>query len=178
MAALTRNGLGIMLVASLAVNVFVLGAFASHWFAFKLRPEPSVNTAMTVQQDDERYHSGVVGLPSPRTLLKVLTKKERDELLTAWRKENPHIRDEFKAMYDARDQVAAVLSAPEYSRDALAEAFADLRAHQMDLASTSQNLIIGLADKLDEDGRHRLAGIMKAPPGRPYQTLRNPDDKP
>lgn len=177
MAAESRRWLPIFLVASLAVNLFVLGAFAAHWLSISLRADPDHLVTVNVPQDDERYHSGVVGLPSPRTLLKVLTKEERDELLSAWRQENPHIRDEFKAMYDARDHVAEVLSAPEYNRQDLVDAFAALRSHQMELASTSQNLIIGLADQLDEDGRHRLAGIMKAPANRPYQTLKSSQDK-
>ena len=178
MAVLTRNWLGVMLVVSLAVNLFVLGAFASHWFALSLRPDPRHLVAVNPPQDDERFHSGVVGLPSPRTLLQVLTKEERDELLTAWRRENPHIRDEFKAMYDARDQVAQTLMESNYNRQDLINAFADLRAHQMELASTSQDLIVELADKLDEGGRNRLATIMKAPADRPYQTLRRPEEKP
>jgi len=173
MASFSGRWISIMLVASLAVNVFVLGAFAAHWFAISFRPGDDSRDAVLERLRRAQAHPGiVVGLPSPTSILEVLHEDEREHLMTKWRAANPALREGFKRLYDARDEVADVLSEPAYKRQDLEAAFADLRARQMELASTSQGLIIDLADNLDTDGRNRLAHIMRPPPERRGEKLR------
>jgi uncharacterized membrane protein len=173
MASSRGRWVPIMLVASLAVNVFVLGAFAAHWFAISFSLGGDSRDALVERLRRSQAHPGiVVGLPSPTSILQVLHEDEREHLMTKWRAANPELREGFKRLYDARDEVADVLSEPAYKRVDLENAFADLRARQMELASTSQGLIIDLADNLDADGRNRLAHIMRPPPERRGEKLR------
>jgi|GEM_PF-1584743 len=172
MSKFTGRWVPIMLVASLAVNVFVLGAFAAHWFAISFRPGDESRDAVLERLRRAQAHPGiVVGLPSPTSILEVLHEDERTHLMTKWRQANPALREGFKRLYDARDEVADVLSEPDYRREDLERAFADLRARQMELASTSQSLIVDLADNLDADGRDRVARIMRPPPERRGEKL-------
>jgi uncharacterized membrane protein len=172
MSTFTRRWLPSLLVVSLAVNVFVLGAFAAHWFAISFRPDDYTRDAVVERLKRAQAHPGiVVGLPSPTSILEVLHEDERDHLMTKWREANPTLREGFKRLYDARDEVADVLSEQDYERADLEAAFADLRARQMELASTSQGLIVDLADNLSEDGRNRVAHIMRPPPERRGEKL-------
>lgn len=180
MDILNRNWARILLVVSLAVNLFVLGAFGSHWL--------SLNTFGIGQEDrsarmagerssrgGRRVHPGmIVGLPSPGQLMNILSEREREDFKAAWRAENPRLRGQFRAMYDARADVAATLSEDAYQRQDLLDAFAALRARQMELAASSQELIVNLADQLDDEGRDRLAEIMRPPAGRPWESLKRP----
>lgn len=172
MSVFSGRWIPILLVVSLAVNVFVLGAFAAHWFSISFRSEDGSRDAMLERLRRAQAHPGiVVGLPSPTSILEVLNRDERQHLMTKWRQANPKLREGFKELYDARDDVANVLSEEDYSRDDLEAAFAALRARQMELASTSQGLIVDLADQLDEDGRNRVAHIMRPPPERRGEKL-------
>lgn len=183
MGVLSRNWVRVLLVLSLAVNLFVVGAFASHWLSLKAfwagQEERQVQMLRgRSPRDGRRVHPGmIVGLPSPGQLMNILSDSEREDFKAAWRAENPRLRDQFRAMYDAREEVAVTLSEDAYQRQDLQEAFAALRARQMELAEMSQELMINLADQLDDEGRDRLAKIMSPPPGRPWESLKRPPQK-
>lgn len=150
MTALTKNWVRILLVLSLAINVFVLGAAATHWLNIGDRHMRG------------RAHPGlIVGLPSPRQLYGVLKEDERTILTEAWRPQRPRLEQHFRDLLAARQGVAQALAERPYRQADLADAFAQLRQRQMDLAAASQGVIIDLARQLDDDGRSRLAGLMR-----------------
>jgi len=138
-------------VASLALNVFFIAAIATHWIGGGERD-------FAGGQDDGGL---VVGLPSPHQLYGALTESEQKLLTAQWVNRKPQFKEIFEAIFNARDAVAMRLDADDFQKAALDDAFAELRRHQMALTATSQDMIVGLAARLDANGRERLADLMR-----------------
>jgi len=182
MTLFSRNGTRTLLIASLALNVFAIDWGAAHWtgFGWHHRDDDGPRAASAEGHGDngKRMRAGsIVGLPSPRRLMDVLSEDGRAHLTQSWRDETPRIRNEFRALFDARDHVADVLSRQDYQRKDLEDAFSALRARQMELTETSQGFIIDLADHIGAEERDRLAALMRPPKEKGNEKPAGPGSK-
>lgn len=112
-----RRGLWIALVASLAVNVFVVGWVASSWvygprFTPGSRFAPSAAPGLAFQH---------------RRALHVLSGSERDTAERLWRESLPELRERARAMRQAHIGLRTAFSADQADPKALGDAVAALK---------------------------------------------------
>jgi uncharacterized membrane protein len=142
----------LLLVGSLALNLFGIGAIA----------------ADAVMDDDG--HGGLfgghcrpprfTGLPSPRELREVLPESDQaklDKLLEANRAQFHQRRDE---LFAARQAVADAIKAEPFDRAKLETAFAALRERDAAMAAGAQDWLVDFVAGLDPAGRAKVAELL------------------
>jgi uncharacterized membrane protein len=112
-----RRGLWIALIASLTVNVFVVGWVASSW-VYGPRFTPGSRFAP----------SAAPGLAfSHRRALRALSGSERDTAERLWRENFPELRERARAMRQAHVDMRTAFAADQADQKALGDAVAKLK---------------------------------------------------
>jgi len=158
---MSRPGLRSLLVASLALNLFLAGAFASHW-AGRLfgpggfgPPGPPPGPAPFAP-------------PPPPVLRSLLAETDRPVLDAVKAEHDPAVRAAFREMEGARARVRQALQAEPFDAAALSAAFADLRRQEEAVASAVQAMLTDLLGRLEPAARRRIAEAWERPgPGGP-----------
>jgi uncharacterized membrane protein len=144
----------IVLVVSLALNVFALGALASAWvlggpgFGASHRP------------------ARFIGLPLPRQLQAALPERDHGLLRTTLDAHRPEIRTRIRAIFAARRAVADAIRAEPFDRARLEAALAALREKEGATAEEAHRMMTDLAAKLDAGGRAKVAELITVRPRR------------
>jgi uncharacterized membrane protein len=149
--SLTRP-LRIALIASLALNLFAIGAVG----AAAIGGGGWIGDLVGLRQP-----SRLTGMPSPRQLRAVLDDADRAILAAALDARRPAFRENLRAMFDARETVAQAIAAEPFDRARVETAFAVLREREAAVATAAQGTILDLVARLDADGRAKVAGLMK-----------------
>lgn len=136
-----------LLLASLLLNAALVGVLGALWLR---SAGESVDAAAS-----ER--SGEARAPSPGRLGRELTPEQRALMRETFARHRAPMRDRAAEARAARRVVAAVLRQEPYDRDALAAAFAELRTRDAEAAAVTHAMLLDLADRLDAEGRARLA---------------------
>lgn len=135
----------ITLIVSLLVNALLIAALATTFF---------------------RHHHGPRGpdkfglLPSPRAIAETMRDDERAMFRGILEAHRAEVRGGWRGMRTAHDGIDAALRAEPFDRARLDAAFAELRRHGTRTADQVQDAIGDFAEKLDADGRSRLADAL------------------
>ncbi len=147
----------IVLVISLALNLFALGALSTAWLGS--RPwGPFVRI--------ERRPS-MLGMPNPRQLRAALPERDRPVLADALTAHGPEIRRRIRDLAAARADVAEAIRTEPFDRPALEAALARLRERESAVAAATHGMVVELVGRLDTDGRTRVADLVPARRQRP-----------
>lgn len=145
--------LRILVVVSLALNVFLIAA-----------------AAVDVVGDGKWLGGGrpprIMGLPSPRELRAVLPDKDEAILDQVLQGSRPKFHERMDRLYDARQAVADAIKADPFDPAKLAAAFGTLRDQDAALAAGAQDMLVDFISKLDADGRAKVAELLSRPPKR------------
>jgi Spy/CpxP family protein refolding chaperone len=144
--------LRILLVASLAVNLFFIAVVA----VWAVAGPGYLRGAMGFSHGPR-----MMGMPFPRQIRGVLNEPGQqilDSMLDA-RRDAFHAN--LDAMFDARAALAAAVAAEPFDRAKVEAAMATLRDREAVLHSGAQNLITELASQLDAEQRGKLAELLK-----------------
>lgn len=133
-----------LLVASLALNVAVLGGVA--WAHFS-HDGP--------HQRHVRMARGTI-MPNPMQLRRVLPPERRGVVDAALARHREHVRTSVADVFEARARVHALLTAETLDPAALESAFAELRASDAEAASAVQAMITEVAAELTPEERRKL----------------------
>lgn len=138
--------LTVALTASLAVNLFLGGIYASRWFM-----HPPGRPGERVLGGGER------GLPAfLDRMAEVLPPDERAKLTAAIAKHQPEIASNGAAVREARRQVRNVATAENFDRAAAEKAFADLRERNMRFQRSLHETLIDAAADLPPSARRQI----------------------
>lgn len=137
-----------LLVASLVLNVFLIGGIAA---GLVVRHGPPF-----FGHDRPR----LMGLPSPHKIRAALPDSADPAIDAAFAAHRQDMRVRIRALVEARHQVAAAMRAEPFDRAALDSALATLRDREAEVASGAQSAIAELAAGLDPDSRSRLAELI------------------
>jgi uncharacterized membrane protein len=144
----------ILVIASLALNVFGIGAIAADAIM-------------------DRGHGGLfghcrpprfMGLPSPRELREVLPDEDAailDQLLKANR---PAFHQRLDALFAARQQVADAIRTEPFDQAKLETAFAGLREREAAMAAGAHNWLAKFVAQLDPESREKVAELLTRRP--------------
>lgn len=142
----------VILVASLALNLFVIGAVAADAIA------GSGWLAGTIGL--EHRPPRLTGMPNPRELREVLPEQGRAVLEATLGNRGPQFRESLRAMLAARRAAADAIRAKPFDRAKVEQAFAALREREAALAAVAQGTILELVAQLDAEGRDKVAGLL------------------
>src|SRR5262245_28387019 len=138
----------IVVIASLALNVFGIGAIAA-------------DAVMGRDGDGGLFGHcrppRFMGLPSPRELREVLPEKDTafpDQLLEGNR---PGFQQRLDALFAARQQVADAVKTEPFDQAKLKIAFAGLREREAAMAAGAQNWLAKFVAQLDPASRAKAA---------------------
>ena len=143
------SGGRILLFASLAINLFLLGLLVGGW-----------SQGMRVLRPD--LMQPVVGAPmagdimNVRRLAQTLPPDMRTKLQDAMRAGAPDFRQARRDAMNARRGIYEALKADPFERDQLESAFADVRVADERLRQVSQNIFFEFASQLDDEERATL----------------------
>lgn len=137
----------ITLIVSLLANVLLIAAL--------------VTASYRHDHDGPRGHVKFGLLPSPRAIDRGMREDERAMFRTILDAHRGEVRGTWRGMHDARGRIDAALRAEPFDRARLDAAFAELRRHGTRTADHVQDAIGDFAEKLDADGRARLADALK-----------------
>jgi uncharacterized membrane protein len=147
--------LRLLLVISLAVNLFFIGAVAvsavtGHGFGIGFGaphgPRPW-------------------GMPNPRQLRGVLNDEGQQVLSTMLETRRDAFHANLDAMFAARQAVADALAAKPYDAAKVETAMAALREREAVMAASAQGMILELSAKLDDEQRGKVAELLKPKEG-------------
>ena len=152
MAETWSRRLRLLLVISLAVNLFFIGALAvgaitGHGFGMMGFGGP--------------HGSRLTGMPPPRQLRAVLDEQGQQILATMLDARRDAFHANLDAMFNARQGVADALAAKPYDPAKVEAAMAVLRERETVMATGAQNMILELAEKLDDGQRAKVAELLK-----------------
>jgi uncharacterized membrane protein len=141
----------ILLIASLALNVFGIGAIA----------------ADAVMNRDG--HGGLfghcrpprfMGLPSPRELREVLPETDQVMLNELLQANKARFRERLNELFAARQLVADAVKAEPFDRAKVETAFAALRESEAAMAAFAQGWLAEFAARLDPERRALVAELL------------------
>ena len=147
----------ILLIASLALNLFGVGAIAA---------------AAVMDRDG---HGGLfghcrpprfMGLPSPRELRAVLPESDQANLEALLQANRARFRERLSDLFAARQRVADAVKSEPFDRAELETAFAALRASEAAMAAGAQAWLGEFVAGLDADARAEGAELMTRRHGR------------
>lgn len=140
-----------LLVASIVLNVFLIGAIAA---GIAARHGPHLF-------DGERVRPPrPFEMPSPRRIRAALPEESRPVAEAMFEARRDEVRGKIDALFEARREVAAAIRAEPFDRPRLDAAMAALRMREADVAGTVQSIVADLAARLDADSRTRIADLL------------------
>jgi Spy/CpxP family protein refolding chaperone len=143
----------IVLVVSLALNLFVVSAVAvdavtdGGW------------TRSFLGMHGGRG-PGLLGLPNPRELRAILPEQDRAVLDSTMEAHRTQFHERFEAIGAARDAVTAAIKTEPFDPAKLEAAFADLSARWRAVSAEAQAMLTDLVTHLSPEGRAKLAQMM------------------
>lgn len=160
--------LRIVLILSLALNVFVGSAAISSWWRHG-------HVCLGPQVAQHRWRSS--RLPGPGELRRILPQSDQkvlNEVLSAHR---PQIRERYRALKQTRKSVIEALRAEPFDQTRLETAFAGVRENENLLATTAQAMLTDLAGRISPEGRARLAQQLQSRGGPDKNPRGGPGNK-
>ena len=145
MALRTQHYLGVLLSLSLAINLFVGGAFVGGWLADAEAPVERV-----------RLNEIVADLPST----------VRDEAQSALSLREADLALRLAALREARDGAQIALIAEPFFADRLEAGLADVRARGGDVQAALHEVVVDMVEELDASDRATLADLLFAGAGQ------------
>jgi uncharacterized membrane protein len=147
----------ILVIASLALNVFGIGAIAAD---------------AIMGQDGRGGLFGhcrpprFMGLPSPRELRDVLPEDDHAKLKALMEANRAQFHQRLDALFAARQQVADAVRAEPFDQAKLETAFAALREREAAMAAGTQNWLAAFVAQLDPESRAKVAELLTRRPPR------------
>ncbi|HET6222811.1 MAG TPA: periplasmic heavy metal sensor [Dongiaceae bacterium] len=142
----------IVLVVSLALNLFVVSAVAVDAFSHGGWTKSFLG--------QHGRGPGLLGLPNPRELRALLPEQDRTVLDSTMEAHRPQFRERFQGMGEARDAVAAAIKAEPFDPAKLESAFADLSTRWGAVSAEAQAMLTDLIGHLSPEGRAKLAQVL------------------
>ncbi len=136
----------ILLVASLAANLFLGGILVGGWVAGRGDGPPPGGPPGGFEPPSQPF----------RHLIAALTPEARGEARRIFGAHRADIRADFVALHQARLAVAEALTADPYSPAEVAAAFAELRRRTVEVQENIHGALAELAGRIGEDDRRRL----------------------
>ena len=152
MAASLSKPMRIVLILSLALNLFGIGAITASavthdgWLA------------EMVGSRDHRLR--IMGIPSSRQLRAALPENDQAILEQVLDVHRPKLREKLRDLFAARRTVAEAVRAEPFDRARLDAAFAALREREASIAAEAQATISDLIARLDAEGRDTVAELL------------------
>lgn len=137
-----RNLLVILLVASLGVNLLLIGGIG--W-----------------RMADRRDYAQALVPPNTGWILRDLSEERRTELGDAAREGFESVRPARAEMFRAQRRVNQLIDDEEFNREALAEAFAQLRRTSMDYQTLSHEQTIEILEQLTPEERQAATEFVR-----------------
>ncbi len=141
----------LLLIGSLALNLFGIGAIAA-------------DALMDGDGRGSVFGHGrpprLTGLPSPRELRAVLPKSDQAKLDSLLEANRPQFLQRLNALRAARQDVADAIKAEPFDRARLETAFAALRERDAAMAAGAQEWLVELIVGLDPAGRAKVAELL------------------
>ncbi len=150
MASLSRR-MRILVIGSLALNIFGIGAIAAN---------------AVIDGHSHCRPPRFMGLPSSRELREVLPENDQamlEELLQANR---AGFRERLNELLAAKQRVADAIKAEPFDRARLDIAFAALRERHAAMTTGAQGWLTEFVARLDPEGRARIAELLTRRHGR------------
>lgn len=154
MTEIWSRRLRVMLVASLAVNLFFIAGGAVWAVA-----GPGYLRGM--MGFGPPHGSRMIGMPYPRQILKTLDEPGQQILNNMLDARRDAFHANLDGMFEARAALAAAVAAEPYDRAKAEAAMAALRDREAVLHAGAQNLILELAAQLNAEQRGKLAELLK-----------------
>ena len=147
-----RRWRSILLIVSLALNLFLVGLLAGGRLADWRHPDPVAG--------------GVFGPGAVSRLMRELPESVRVDARQLFIERRPEIRRRMRALGDARRDAYHALTAEPFDQQAFADAMAVVRERTLNLQESVQAVLIDLSDDLDAETRERLANAARDLHGR------------
>ena len=144
--------LRILLVASLAVNLFFIAVVAVWTVA-----GPGYLRGMMGFGHGPR----MMGMPFPRQIRDVLNEPGQQILDSMLEARRDAFHANLDAMFEARATLAEAVATEPFDRGKVEAAMAALRDREAVLHAGAQNMILELASRLDAEQRGKLADLLK-----------------
>jgi len=153
MSEIWSRRLRLLLVISLAVNIFFVGAIAvsaiiDHGFRGVMGFGPPHGQRM-------------MGVPSPRQLRGVLDDQGQQILETMLDARRDAFHANLDAMFQAREALAQALAAEPFDRVKVEAAMAAMRDREAVMQGSAQSFILELAAQLNAEQRTKIAELLK-----------------
>jgi len=153
MSEIWSRRLRLLLVTSLAINIFFVGAIAvsaiaGHGFRGVMGFGPPHGPRM-------------MGVPSPRQLRGVLDDQGQQILETMLDSRRDAFHANLDVMFQAREAVAHAIAAEPFDRVKVEAAMAALRDREAVMHASAQNFILELAAQLNPEQRAKIAELLK-----------------
>jgi uncharacterized membrane protein len=154
MSEIWSKRLRLLLVISLAVNLFFIGAIAVSAVTGHGRLGGMLGFGPP-------HGPRLTGMPNPRQLRGGLDDRGQQilESMLATRRDAFHVN--LDAMFEARQTVADALAAKPYDPAKVEAAMAALREREAVLATGAQTMILELAARLDDGQRAKVAELLR-----------------
>lgn len=138
-----------LLVVSLVLNVFLIGAIAA---GLVVRHGPPLL--------GHHRPAHFLGMPSPHKIRDALPESAQAVLDGVFEAHRQEMRSRLGRLREARRNVAAAIRAEPFIPAALESAFAELRAREVEVAAEAHGAFAELAAKLDRESRAHLADLV------------------
>ncbi|HZF36349.1 MAG TPA: periplasmic heavy metal sensor [Candidatus Angelobacter sp.] len=153
--------LRLILVGSLALNLFGIGAIAADAIM-----DRNGHGGLFGQGRPPRFS----GLPSPRELREVLPESDQAKLDKLLEANKAQFHQRLDELFAARQVVADAIKAEPFDRAKLETAFTALRERDAAMAAGAQDWLIEFVAGLDPAGRAKVAELLtqrRRPPDKP-----------
>lgn len=140
-----RRGLWIALIASLAVNVFLVGWVASSW-VYGPRFVPGMRAAMTTTSPFSFQH---------RRALRALSGSERETAERVWRENFAEIRERARALRQAHMDMRTAFAADQADAKSLGDAVAAFREKANAMFDQANATLLKIAAALPPEARKK-----------------------
>lgn len=162
---ISKNTLGMALLASIAINLLILGAAGGMALAGLHHPPPPPPMARTVLAQSYKF--------SPKRFVHALPKAERLKAIGAMREAAGKYRRILIHIRKTNEELAVLLSAEELDNARIEEAFKRLRVLQAQAQKLGQSIILNSLQDLDPQTRRRVIQAASQHPPRRSQNQRN-----
>lgn len=141
----------LLLVVSLAINLFVVGVVASAvvfdrcWLPFATECQPTVTS---------------FAMPRPSQIRAAIDDEAAVLLDATLEPHRPVFRQRFRALMAARAAVAAAVEAEPFDAETLRAALAELRGREAAVSEIAQVTLADLAARMDPQAREHIADLL------------------
>ena len=138
-----RRWRGVLLIVSLALNLFLVGLLVGGRLADWRQPGPVFGVG--------------VGPGTVSRLLRELPDSARNDARAMFLERRPEIRRQMRALQEARSDAYRALTAEPFDQQGFADAMAAVRQRTASVQAEVQAVLIDLSGELDAETRARLA---------------------